>query len=292
MSDNPPNPAELSSSASAHAEQPPIPVQPPESWENLKEQAPMLDVHPAHHAATTWRDFFIHIATIVIGLLIAVGLEQAVEAIHHRHLGSLAAEQLNTERASNESSNEFNIFATQLHQRHLHRDLAILHAIRNHTPVPPGPFIVHHVRYVYLEDEWKKIHETGAVGFVRGKLGPVEYRYSNQDAFMARSDRSLEDLYHAAAVLRTENDPFTTTMDGTLAFSKFTKTIADSHETLSEETVEKGFTVLAEPGDLSRLTPPQIDALEHAIQVALVDDDALLTYCFNIKRNLKNSPAL
>ena len=43
----------------------------------------MLDVHPAHHAASTWRDFFIHIATIVIGLFIAVGLEQTVEAIHH-----------------------------------------------------------------------------------------------------------------------------------------------------------------------------------------------------------------
>jgi hypothetical protein len=50
-----------------------------------EEPAPMLDVHPAHHAASTWRDFFIHIATIVIGLLIAVGLEQTVEYFHHRH---------------------------------------------------------------------------------------------------------------------------------------------------------------------------------------------------------------
>jgi hypothetical protein len=53
--------------------------------ETTKEHDPMLDVHPAHHAASTWRDFFIHIATIVIGLLIAVGLEQAVEAVHHHH---------------------------------------------------------------------------------------------------------------------------------------------------------------------------------------------------------------
>jgi hypothetical protein len=45
----------------------------------------MLDVHPPHHPAHTWKDFFIHIATIVVGLLIAVGLEQGVEAIHHRH---------------------------------------------------------------------------------------------------------------------------------------------------------------------------------------------------------------
>jgi hypothetical protein len=45
----------------------------------------MLDVHPPHAPTHTWRDFFIHIATIVIGLLIAVGLEQAVEGIHHKH---------------------------------------------------------------------------------------------------------------------------------------------------------------------------------------------------------------
>ena len=33
---------------------------------------PMLDVHPPHEAAHTWKDFFIHIATICVGLLIAV----------------------------------------------------------------------------------------------------------------------------------------------------------------------------------------------------------------------------
>ena len=85
MSETPPNPAELSLTVTAHEEQPPIPVQPSESWENPQEQAPMLDVHPAHHAASTWRDFFIHIATIVLGLIIAVGLEQTVEYVHHRH---------------------------------------------------------------------------------------------------------------------------------------------------------------------------------------------------------------
>ncbi len=45
----------------------------------------MLDVHPPHESVHTWRDFFVHIATICIGLLIAIALEQAVEAMHHRH---------------------------------------------------------------------------------------------------------------------------------------------------------------------------------------------------------------
>jgi hypothetical protein len=42
----------------------------------------MLDVHPPHEAAHTWKDFFIHVGTICVGLLIAVGLEQSIEAFH------------------------------------------------------------------------------------------------------------------------------------------------------------------------------------------------------------------
>jgi hypothetical protein len=71
-------------------QQDPIPLPPantpePPEPSTIEEPTPMLDVHPAHHAASTWRDFFIHIATIVLGLLIAVGLEQTVEYFHHRH---------------------------------------------------------------------------------------------------------------------------------------------------------------------------------------------------------------
>jgi len=42
----------------------------------------MLDVHPPHHPTHSWKDFFVHIATICVGLLIAIGLEQAVEHLH------------------------------------------------------------------------------------------------------------------------------------------------------------------------------------------------------------------
>jgi hypothetical protein len=61
----------------------------------------MLDVHPAHHAASTWRDFFIHIITIVIGLLIAVALEQTVELIHHRDQRHQLQEDLHNEAEQN-----------------------------------------------------------------------------------------------------------------------------------------------------------------------------------------------
>jgi hypothetical protein len=47
-------------------------------------QNPMLDIHAPHQTVHTWKDFFIHLGTIAIGLLIAIGLEQTVETLHHR----------------------------------------------------------------------------------------------------------------------------------------------------------------------------------------------------------------
>src|SRR5215472_11257301 len=45
----------------------------------------MLEVHPPHEKVHGWAQFFVHIAAIVIGLIIAVSLEQTVEFFHHRH---------------------------------------------------------------------------------------------------------------------------------------------------------------------------------------------------------------
>ncbi len=61
----------------------------------------MLDVHPPHHPVHTWRDFLIHIATICVGLLIAIGLEQTVEALHRRHESVDLIQQMSDEAGHN-----------------------------------------------------------------------------------------------------------------------------------------------------------------------------------------------
>jgi hypothetical protein len=73
----------------------------------------MLDIHPAHHAASTWREFFIHIATIVIGLFIALTLEQAVEKLHQRHQRHQLQEALQRDGVANREYLKDNIAMTQ-----------------------------------------------------------------------------------------------------------------------------------------------------------------------------------
>ena len=45
----------------------------------------MFDIHPIRHALASWREFAFDIATITVGLLIAIALEQGVEKLHQLH---------------------------------------------------------------------------------------------------------------------------------------------------------------------------------------------------------------
>ena len=53
--------------------------------EDKHEESTMIEVHAPHGGIATWRDFWIHLGTIALGLLIALGLEQSVEWTHHLH---------------------------------------------------------------------------------------------------------------------------------------------------------------------------------------------------------------
>ncbi len=106
----------------------------------------MLDVHPPHHAATTWRDFFIHIATIVIGLLIAVGLEQTVEYFHHRHQVAETRELLRNEREDNRQALTRAIKSFRVVSAELQNNLQVLTYLQQHPGTPdeklPGALVV------------------------------------------------------------------------------------------------------------------------------------------------------
>jgi hypothetical protein len=97
----------------------------------------MLDVHPPHAAARTLQDFLIHILTIVIGLLIAIGLEQMVEHIHHRHQVAEVRESLEVERRFN--INRFAIVTDEFHRfvPKLETNLAVFTYLRAHPNAPP-----------------------------------------------------------------------------------------------------------------------------------------------------------
>jgi hypothetical protein len=97
-----------------------------------EEHTPMLDVHPAHHAASTWKDFFIHIATIVLGLLIAIGLEQTVEYFHHRIEIKGTREALLREKEENRRRFAVNTTSFEWEASELKNNLQVLTFLQQH----------------------------------------------------------------------------------------------------------------------------------------------------------------
>lgn len=114
----------------------------------------MLDVHPPHEKVHSWTDFFLHIATIVVGLLIAVGLEQLVELVHRHYELNETRESLALEMEGNKAklaSNERNWLYTYAL---LKNDLQVLRYVRDHpgTPQASLPGALKWLEYPFLWD--------------------------------------------------------------------------------------------------------------------------------------------
>jgi hypothetical protein len=127
----------------------------------------MLDVHPPEHTPHSWRDFFIHIATIVVGLIIAVGLEQSVEYLHHRHQVGEARRALDAERDRNRKLFGLQTSMVRYRTPCLQRNLSVLLYIREHPGAPraswPGEFNWSYLAVPFDGGAWMTAQRDGVV---------------------------------------------------------------------------------------------------------------------------------
>jgi hypothetical protein len=125
----------------------------------------MLDVHPPHASTHTWRDFFIHIVTIVVGLIIAVGLEQLVEHLHQHYELRETRESLSRELDSNRTHLASNQRYWLLTTAGLKNNLLVLEYIREHPGTPqtalPGDLNWFQAPFAYDHAVWDAAEKNG-----------------------------------------------------------------------------------------------------------------------------------
>jgi hypothetical protein len=134
---------------------------------NLEEVPPVIDVHPPLEPIHGWRDFFLHLATITIGLLIALSLEGCVEWQHHRHLVHEAEASLRAEIQSNESGLKSILGDVHQQQSILKQDVVILDQMINDPKAHPHQHMSIGYRLVGFDDvSWKTAQNTGALAYM------------------------------------------------------------------------------------------------------------------------------
>ncbi len=150
----------------------------------------MLEIHAPHESIHTWTSFFVHIATIVLGLFIAVGLEQSVEFFHHRHQLHKLQEDLQTEAAANLERSALNL-------RHIDLDMSWLLQMRDRIealrsgqakvfeyPQPPDGYPGDPRgtdRALIFESVWNHARQAALIGL----LPPEEAQFANRGYLVA-----------------------------------------------------------------------------------------------------------
>lgn len=134
---------------------------------NLDEVPTVLDVHPPHEPIHGWRDFFLHLVTITIGLLIALSLEGLVEWQHHRHLVHEAEASLHVEIESNAKGLPDALAGLHKNQTDLKHDVEVLkYIIKNHKDPEHASMSIGSGIQSFDDVSWKTAQSTTALSYM------------------------------------------------------------------------------------------------------------------------------
>jgi len=156
-----------------------------------------LDVHAPHHHIEGWKDFFVHLLTISVGLLIAVGIEGCVELHREHKLVREARETMREEIQHNSGEMKDALGNLDKQAATMKKNIETLTRIQENpkdkeaqTASISADFSVVGLR----DTAWKTAQTTGALSFMPYA---ESQRYSNvygsQQEFLDQQNKILED---------------------------------------------------------------------------------------------------
>jgi hypothetical protein len=172
----------------------------------------MLDVHPPHKSIHGWRDFFIHLATITIGLLIALGLEATAEWMHHRHEVSETREALQRELEVNRARFKSNTAYFRNESTLLQTNLLVLRYLQQHPGAPqsqlPGAIRWDSSNARMEDSAWKTACQTGITAYMpQDEVMKTSELYGYYERIDRAHEEEADALVDAVSYMSEDSDP-------------------------------------------------------------------------------------
>ena len=161
----------------------------------------MIDVHPLHQPVHTWKEFLIHMSAICLGLLIAIGLEQSVEYLHHRHQAREARASIQQELVENASIVQHNLTRLAADQAALAKDMDVLNS---NAPDAQALSTLQYSWYQLRQHDvaWNAAKTDGSIALIAPQaIGAANYFYSSSSETLPVLFAYMADMETAAAVV-------------------------------------------------------------------------------------------
>ncbi len=168
----------------------------------------MLDVHPPEHGIHNVREFLLHLFTITCGLLIALALENAAEAVHHRRERREAEEKIRQELGENQQQIRD---ADQVVKEEISDLSAILKFLQARSKGQPGDAT--HLRLSYTvrptkDAAWRTASATGVLSYMPYDLVQrFATAYHTQDELQLLNRETLNEYLQLESYVVTGFDP-------------------------------------------------------------------------------------
>jgi len=155
----------------------------------------MLEVHAPHESVHSWKDVLIHIAIIVVGLLIALALDEAAEHIHHMHQVAETREALNQELDYNIKLFQQTTKDTRWVTAEYRNDMLVFEYLQKHPGTPqqklPGVLLWIHGDNRYRYAAWETAQQSGITALMPQDI-------------VAQAATMYHDLHHAEDMAEEE----------------------------------------------------------------------------------------
>jgi hypothetical protein len=163
----------------------------------------MIDIHAPEHSIGGVRDFFMHLLTITVGLFIALSLENAAEAIHHRHQRKEAETQIRDEIQTNLEKLKDGAPEVMAERSSMMKVLQTLEARAQGQPLgelQESEFTFHEGP---LEDSaWLTASSTGVLSYMDyAEVERFSSAYKEQELLQTMEEHALDDYLQLTPIL-------------------------------------------------------------------------------------------
>jgi hypothetical protein len=125
-----------------------------------------MEIHAPSKPIETFKDFLLHLATIIVGILIALGLEQSVEAWHRHHLAEQARQNILSEIRDNKKQIEGSRKGAAENKKKLAATLETVRKLLAHKKLDETSMTISVNGATLSSASWATASATGALAFL------------------------------------------------------------------------------------------------------------------------------
>jgi hypothetical protein len=154
-----------------------------------------MEIHTPDAPVHSVRDFIVHLLMISVGVLIALGAEGIVEAIHHHHVVEQARSNLVAEMRSNHETLDDNLPKLKKNEQLLSQTIEDLQKLKADRKFKTRDINMNLNFFILSDSSWRTAQATGALALMNYQQAEEWAGYYDVQTLLNRTLFSLEDTW-------------------------------------------------------------------------------------------------